>query len=121
VTDLGQTLKDAAYVTVGLAVLGFQRAQVRRRELTRDLRETRRRLEHRGADVGAQVTRLVRDVDQSLDPLVALVEQGLDGVERRLPGPARDTLRVTREATRQARAEVRARLAPEDRTAGTAG
>lgn len=29
---------DAAYVTVGLSLLGFQRAQVRRRELERALR-----------------------------------------------------------------------------------
>jgi hypothetical protein len=30
--------KDATYVTVGLGVLGFQRAQVRRREIERRLR-----------------------------------------------------------------------------------
>jgi hypothetical protein len=44
--ELGGTLagraaelaKDATYVTVGLGVLGFQRAQVRRREFERSLR-----------------------------------------------------------------------------------
>lgn len=30
--------KDATYITVGLSLLGFQRAQVRRRELERSLR-----------------------------------------------------------------------------------
>jgi hypothetical protein len=30
--------RDATYVTVGLGLLGFQRAQVRRRELERSLR-----------------------------------------------------------------------------------
>ncbi len=30
--------RDATYVTVGLGVLGFQRAQVRRREIERRLR-----------------------------------------------------------------------------------
>jgi hypothetical protein len=34
-TDLA---KDATYVTVGLGLLGFQRAQVRRREFERTLR-----------------------------------------------------------------------------------
>ena len=34
-TDLA---KDATYVTVGLGLLGYQRAQVRRRELERALR-----------------------------------------------------------------------------------
>lgn len=35
--DLPHSLRDAAYVLVGLGVLGFQRAQVARRELTRQL------------------------------------------------------------------------------------
>lgn len=33
------TLRDAAYVAVGFAVLAVQRAQVRRRELSRRLRD----------------------------------------------------------------------------------
>ena len=32
--DLPKTLKDAAYVTIGLGVIGFQKAQVRRQELS---------------------------------------------------------------------------------------
>ncbi len=119
--DLTKTLKDAAYVTVGLAVLGFQRAQVRRRELARNLRDSRRRLERQGADLGAQVAQLVRDIDQRAEPVVALVGQRLDDVEGRLPGPARDTLRVARETARQARAEMQARLRPEDDATSTAG
>ncbi len=35
--DLPRSVRDAAYVLVGLGVLGFQRAQVARRELTRQL------------------------------------------------------------------------------------
>ena len=33
--DVAELAKDAAYVTVGLAVLGFQKLQVRRREIER--------------------------------------------------------------------------------------
>ncbi len=33
ITDVTNTLKDAAYVAVGFGVLAFQKAQVRRREL----------------------------------------------------------------------------------------
>ena len=36
-TDFNHALKDAAYIAVGLAVLGFQRAQVRRVELAKQL------------------------------------------------------------------------------------
>lgn len=35
--DLPTALREAAYVAVGLAVIGVQRAQVRRRELARQL------------------------------------------------------------------------------------
>jgi hypothetical protein len=35
--DIGQALKDGAYVAIGLGVLGFQRAQVQRVELTKQL------------------------------------------------------------------------------------
>lgn len=37
VDDLQEALRDAAYVAVGFAVIGVQRAQVRRRELAKQL------------------------------------------------------------------------------------
>jgi len=42
--DVTQTLKDSAYVAVGLSVLGFQRAQVARRELEVRLDDVEQRL-----------------------------------------------------------------------------
>lgn len=39
-----RTPREAAYVLVGLGVIGFQRAQVRRRQLTRQLAEWEKRL-----------------------------------------------------------------------------
>lgn len=36
--DLVSNLKDAGYVALGFAVLGIQQAQVRRRELEKELR-----------------------------------------------------------------------------------
>ncbi len=35
--DLPRSLRDAAYIAVGFGVIGFQRAQVARRELARQL------------------------------------------------------------------------------------
>jgi hypothetical protein len=37
--DAGKTLKDAAYITVGVGVTAFQQAQVRRREVQKKLAE----------------------------------------------------------------------------------
>ncbi|MEO6121928.1 MAG: hypothetical protein ABIW46_02590 [Acidimicrobiales bacterium] len=39
--DPRSMLKEAAYTTVGFAVIGFQRAQVQRREFERWLRQMR--------------------------------------------------------------------------------
>ncbi len=36
--DLFSNMKDAGYVALGFAVLGIQQAQVRRRELEKELR-----------------------------------------------------------------------------------
>jgi hypothetical protein len=44
VDDVPEALRDAAYVAVGLVVIGLQRAQVRRRELARQLPELEERL-----------------------------------------------------------------------------
>lgn len=59
IEDLTEAVKDAAYVSVGLGVIAFQRLQVRRNELTKavskPLGETKGTLEVLGALVGEQV------------------------------------------------------------------
>ncbi len=68
--DLPKTVKDATYVAVGFGVLGFQRAQVRRQEL-------RRQLESQRALAQEQVAGLVRSVDQLTEPLRRLILERL--------------------------------------------
>jgi hypothetical protein len=59
VEDLANVVKDAAYVSVGLGVIAFQRLQVRRNELakaiSRPTEEARGTLEVLGALVGERV------------------------------------------------------------------
>ena len=59
VDDLTEAVKDAAYVSVGLGVIAFQRLQVRRNELTKavskPLGETKGTLEVLGAVVSERV------------------------------------------------------------------
>ena len=71
--DVLGRLRDAGYTAVGFGVLAVQQAQVRRRELSKEL----------GSTLGgrAAVGRFVRQVEKVVDPV-------LDGVERRLPKPA---------------------------------
>lgn len=76
-----KTLKDAAYVTVGLGVLGIQQAQVRRRELRhqveRGVAATRGQLGQLGErvpdqarDLLGQVTVVAREVPGQVRALV---------------------------------------------------
>jgi hypothetical protein len=59
VEDLANAVKDAAYVSVGLGVIAFQRMQVRRNELAKAMSgpvdETKGTLEFLGALVGERV------------------------------------------------------------------
>ena len=54
-----KTLKDAAYITVGLGVIGFQRAQVRRQELTKQLNE-------QVSQTRGQVEKVAKDIEGRL-------------------------------------------------------
>jgi hypothetical protein len=69
VDDLTKIAKDAAYVTVGLGVIAFQKLQVQRRELEK-------RLKGQTADVSDQlegISKLVTD-------RVKLVEERVQGL-----------------------------------------
>ena len=79
--DLVNRARDAGYTAVGFGVLAFQRLQVRRRELTKELVSA--------AGGRAAVGRLVRQAEKVVDPV-------LDGVEKRLPPAAKTYLHQAR-------------------------
>jgi ElaB/YqjD/DUF883 family membrane-anchored ribosome-binding protein len=92
-TWVSEAMKDAAYVTVGFGVLGFQRAQVRRHELTKQLKP--------------QLGELVTNVDQVLQPVRQELEQRLDQVEDRLGGQALEVVKTARSVVREAEYQLR--------------
>src|SRR5438105_11290828 len=89
--DVTKTVKDAAYVTVGLGVLAIQKAQVGRRELTKQV-------ETQLAETGEQVQRFTRLVEERLQPV-------LDQIETALPESAKDLVKQARSAARDAQAQ----------------
>ena len=120
--DIQQTLKDTAYVAVGLGVLGFQRAQVARVELQGNLSSTADSMRTRapafsgpdGSGVEAQVKAQVEDVKNAVEvqlgevkvqvqKLVDQLEARLDEVEARLPEQARSAVQQARSAAEQVR------------------
>jgi hypothetical protein len=64
--DPGKTLKDAAYITVGVGVTAFQQGQVRRREVqkkvTEQAKETSTYLATRAQDSRVKLETLANDV-----------------------------------------------------------
>ena len=76
--DVGDQLRDSLYTAVGFGVLALQQAQVRRRQLQRDL------------------AKLAVEVDEKVEPV-------LDDLEARLSEDLRPLLASARSAARSAR------------------
>lgn len=76
--DSGDGLRDSLYTAVGFAVLGFQQAQVQRRQLQKEL------------------ARLAVEVDEKVEPV-------LDDLEAKLSDDLRPLLVSARSAARSAR------------------
>ena len=107
VTDeITKTARDAAYVVVGLGVLGFQRAQVRRQELQKRLTERSAVQGHLG-DVRGEVTKRVKDVDEAVEQVIGRIEATLAPIEERLPVPARDLAKQAHAQAREVRQQLR--------------
>jgi len=89
---LTKTLKDAAYITVGLGVIGFQRAQVRRREL-------RTQLNGQLTETRTQVEKIGKDIEGRVEPVIGQLEE-------RLPAPARDLVKQARGAAKDVQSQL---------------
>lgn len=102
-TEVTNTVKDAAYVVVGLGVIAFQRSQVRRQELLKAL-------DGQTSDVRVQLTKLAKDLDERFQPVRETIEERLDEIETRLPEQAKDLVQQARKVAKDAEAQVRSRL-----------
>ena len=92
-------MKDAAYVAVGLGVLGAQRLLVGRREVVK-------RVEPQVRGAATQLQRVATATDERVTPVIARIED-------RLPGPTRDLVRTAWERATGARDAVLSRAASE--------
>jgi prefoldin subunit 5 len=90
--DVTKTVKDAAYVTVGLGVLAFQKAQVARRDLTKQV-------ETQLTQTGEQVQKLSKKVEGRIQPVLGQLEQTV-------PTQAKDLVKQARTAAEQLQGQV---------------
>ena len=93
--DVTKTVKDAAYVTVGIGVLAFQKAQVGRRELTKQV-------ETQLSQTTSQVKGLSKKVEGRIQPVLGQLEQTV-------PSQAKDLVKQARTAAEQLQGQVRNR------------
>lgn len=109
--ELGKTLKDVAYVAIGFGVLGFQRAQLRRQDLLRELRAQRARLEDQAGGARVLISALIADLEERFEPVAGEIEARLDEIEERLPEQAKALFGQVRVVAKDVQAQVRTRLA----------
>jgi len=105
--EITRTARDAAYVVVGLGVLGVQRVQVRRQDIQKRLAEPRTQIEDRLGDVRGGLTRRAKDVDEAVEQVIGRIEASLVPIEERLPVPARDLVKQAHAQVREARQQLR--------------
>ena len=89
--DVRARVRDSAYAAVGLGVLGFQRLQVRRRDLSRQL-------EPQVRDAAASLQRLAAAADEVVNPILDRFEEGLSSETRDLVRAARTAAVTARDS-----------------------
>ena len=128
--DVSKTARDAAYVAVGLGVLGFQKAQVHRHDLAQRLTGAgttvqerierladlagagtvlQQRLERLG-ELPGELSRALTEVDSAVEAMITRLETLVEPLEGHLPAVARDAVQQAREQARTARQQLRARV-----------
>ena len=87
-TDPRTILKDAGYIAVGLGVIAFQRAQVRRRELEQQLADVSTTVEAQRKLVEERLEALGGQLESTLTELQTTFTQTLDDLRSRVPESA---------------------------------
>ena len=106
--DVTKFLKDAAYVGVGMGVIGFQKAQVRRQELLKALDGQVDEAREGFAKLTGSVDERVKLLEERLGELESRIEVLVDQFEDRLPEQARELVKQAREAAKDAQGQLRA-------------
>jgi E3 ubiquitin-protein ligase DOA10 len=105
--DVTKTLQDAAYVSIGLGVIAFQRAQVRRQELRKTLDERVGEAKSTADAMSGLVEDRVKMLEERLAAVEEQVETAVERLESTLPGPVAEASRTARGTAKVVRDQVR--------------
>jgi ElaB/YqjD/DUF883 family membrane-anchored ribosome-binding protein len=100
IDDIHKTVRDSFYVTVGLGVIAFQKAQVQRQEL-------RKQLEGGVGEAQRNLGDSVKTVEERLEAVEHRIDEVLDDVEEKLPPQARLVMSQARSVAKDARHQLR--------------
>jgi hypothetical protein len=106
VTDLA---RDAAYVAVGLGVLGYQRAQVQRNEL-KSLLSKDFSLDQHLSNVRTELTKGVTQLDDLLETATQFIETSIQPLEEQLPASITQLTTKAFGQAREVRSQIRQRV-----------
>lgn len=104
--DIARTAKEAAYTLVGFAVLGWQKAQVRRQEVSRRLGYPRAAVDSQLSEARVELGKLAKGLDAHFRPVAEQIDQGLERLEAALPGPAAGLVHQARHQAGEARSAL---------------
>ena len=105
--QMTKAAKDALYVSIGLGVLAFQKAQVQRHDLTKTVEAGLSRGREQFTKLAANFEGPLGQFDAQVDAIEARLDNVLDGVQARLPKPAADAIDQVRKTAKAARTQVR--------------
>lgn len=97
--DIQRTARDTFYVSVGLGVIAFQKAQVQRQEL-------RKTVESNLGDARSTFEASVKSAEESVRSVEERLDSVLDDVEAQLPEQARVVMSQARKAAKDARTQI---------------
>jgi predicted component of type VI protein secretion system len=105
--ELAQALKDAAHAVIGFGVIGWNKAQVQRRELLKDLNGQRHTVETQLDGAKEQLATAIRHFDARIEPVRHDLDVQLDKATERLPEQVRDLVQSARKIARDTERQVR--------------
>jgi len=103
--------RDAAYVAVGLGVLGYQRAQVQRNELKSFLSKDHSLDQHLDG-VRTELSKGLEQLDDLLETATQLIESSLQPLEQQLPPTVTQLTTKAFGQSREVRIQIRQRVTP---------
>jgi hypothetical protein len=104
--DAATLARDAVYVAVGLGVLGLQKAQLQRSDLS-DTKIGDRSLEDLLQEARTALHAGVHQLDEIVEAAIACIENTFQPLEEQLPSPAKEVAGRAHDQARELRGQVR--------------